>query len=423
MRSVITLLLLVTFANSQNFILGDVALGAKKPELRDFASTTNFAFKLYKQIAASTDKSKNIIFSPLSVYVALGMLKAGTKGRTEIEMEKYMEWQQLIESSKSSNGHSAIQKLLADVFSPLSKNNTVNVANKLWLQKYFCSSLCNDYIAKLQRWYKAELGQLNFVKNPENSRRAINKWVEEKTNQKIKDLFPAGSLNALTRFVITNAIYFKGKWKYQFDKKNTAPLSFSTLKNGRYVVKRVDAMYRKAKVFADGFIPSSRYQTMELPYTDESLTMLIVLPSTPDHFKRFEQLPEPVAFLEELLTKLYRYPSTELDVYLPKFKVTTDLDLKESLTRMGMKDVFDPSSADLSGITGFKGMYVSNAVHKAYINVDEEGTEAAAATGIGISLTSLSFQFIVNRPFFYFIRHVPTGTILFMGRVLDPTAQ
>lgn len=423
MRFVIVLLLLATFANSQNFILGDVTLGARKPKLRDFASTTNFAFKLYRQIAASTNESKNIIFSPLSVYVALGMLKAGAKGITEIEMEKTMEWQQLIESTKSSNGHSAIQKLLADVFSPLSKNNTVNVANKLWMQKFFCSSLCDDYIAKLQRWYEAELDQLNFVKNPENARKAINKWVEEKTNQKIKDLFPPGSVNALTRFVLTNAIYFKGKWKYQFDKKNTAPLSFSTLQNGRYVVKRVDAMYRKANVYADGFIPSSRYQTMELPYTDESLTMLIVLPSTPDNFKRFEQTPEPVAFLEEMLRKLYRYPSTELDVYLPKFKVTSDLDLKEYLTKMGMKGVFDSSNADLSGITGFKGMYVSKAVHKAFINVDEEGTEAAAATGIGISRTSLSFQFIVNRPFFYFIRHVPTGTILFMGKVVDPTAQ
>jgi len=186
--------------------------------------------------------------------------------------------------------------------------------------------------------------------------------------------------------------------------------------------KKVPTMYQNAKVYAAGFIPASEYQLLELPYESKDLSMLIILPSSMREFNAIEKSLS-TSKLNQMLDELYQYPSSSLDVYLPKFKVTTSMNLNDKLQKMGMKDVFDANKADLSGITGYKGLYVSSAVHKAFIQVDEEGTEATAATGIVVALASLPFQFTINRPFMFMIRHNPTGTVLFMGRVMDPTQE
>lgn len=388
-----------------------------------FSATSEFAFDFYKQIAASTKASKNIVFSPLSIYVAFAMLKAGAKQNTEDQMEKALRWHKLIENSGLSDGHAAVKSLMQDVFGGSDKNNTVDVANKLWMQKYFCASSCNGYINTLRKNYNAELGELNFVREAEKCRKEINQWVEDKTNSKIKELLPKGSVGAMTRFVLTNAVYFKGKWKSPFEKKYTK-LRYFSINDGEGSIQltKVPMMFQNARVYAAGFSPSSPYQLLELPYEGDKLSMLILLPRESHELYKLERELSS-AKLNKLLGELYEYPSTKIDVYLPKFKFTTSIDLNKGLEKMGMKDVFDRTKADLSGITGYRGMFVSKALHKAFINVDEEGTEAAAATGIIIELASLPFQFKIDKPFMFMIRDNPTGTILFMGRVIDPTAD
>ena len=415
-----TLLLVIFLAYAA---LGLVACDQHGKHSTKISATSEFAFDFYKQLVRSTDDSKNIIFSPLSIFVAFAMLKAGAKGNTGHEMEKVMKWQQLIEKSGSSDGHSAVKTLLAEVFAPLEKNGTISIANKLWMQKYFCASSCDDFISKLQKTYGTTLAELNFVTAAEKCREEINKWVEGKTNNKIKELFPPRSISPLTRFVLANAIYFKGKWKTQFNETNTVLRDFETYSgNDGGGVKKVPTMYQDATVFAAGFIPASKYQLLELPYENEQLSMLIILPQTKRDFRSLEDSLS-IDKLNKMFGELYRYPATDSEIYLPKFKFTTPINLKADLQKLGMRDVFDRSKADLSGITGYKGMYVSSALHKAFISVDEEGTEAAAATGIGISLVSLRYQFTVNRPFIFMIRHKPTGTVLFLGRVMDPSLE
>ena len=390
---------------------------------KKFSATSEFAFNFYKKLATSTEDSKNIIFSPLSIYVAFAMLKVGARQNTEHEMDEVLKWQQLMEGSSAVDGHEAVKSLLSEVFAPLEKNNTISIANKLWIQKHFCAISCDDFISKLQKYYDSAMGELNFVREAEKSRQEINKWVEDKTNNKIKDLFPHGSISSLTRFVLTNAIYFKGKWKKPFKKKHTSMRDFNTF-NGKdgSKVKKVPTMYQSARVNAYGLIPGSEYHLVDLPYESEQLSMLIILPPKLDDFHALEKSLS-TAKLNKMLGKLYRYPSMRFEIYLPKFKMKTSLKLKSTLQKLGMKDVFDQSKADLSGITGFKGMHVSTALHKAFISVDEEGTEATASTGISAGFLSLPPNFKVNKPFIFMIRHNPTGTILFMGRIMDPTLE
>ena len=383
------------------------------------AATTEFAAKLYQEIAKTTDDSKNIFFSPLSIFTAFGMLKAGARGKTEKQMEQVMNWDQL----KSEEGHSGIQNLLRDVFAPLSAENTISVANKVWMQKYFCLETCQKFVKVLEDKYSAALEELNFAGKPEDSRKAINKWIEDKTNRKIKDLMPPGSVLSDTRFVLTNAIYFKSKWKSQFNKNNTADRSFHALGKNGVVKKQVPVMYQNGRFFSSGFMPTAPYQLLEMPYENSELSMVVILPRSAQEMKKIETTNQPLRLYENIMEELYEFPETGLDVFLPKFKIASDLKLKNYLINMGMKDVFSQRKADLSGITGFRGLHVNAAVHKAYVNVDEEGTEAAAATGIGITLTSLPFQFKVDKPFFFMIKHKKSGVILFMGRVMDPTAE
>ena len=401
-----------------------------------FAATTDFAFDFYKQLSATTGNSKNIVFSPLSIYVAFAMLKAGARKNTEHEMEKVLKWQQLIEKYGSEDGHAAVKSLLSEVFAPLEKNNTLNVANKLWMQKYFCARSCDGFINTLKTNYDADLGELNFAREAEKCRKEINKWVEDQTNNKIQDLLPEGSISALTRFVITNAIYFKGKWKYQFDKGHTRSKFFKLFEGERGIkTKEVLTMTQNAKVFTGVHRPAlSPYnlQLIDLPYEGQQLSMIIMMPrssapgsyfSTLADFRRMER-DLTASKLNEILRDLYKYPKRKTDIFLPKFKLTSKVDLKGELESIGMRDVFNAARADLSGITGYRGMCVSSAQHKAFINVDEEGTEAAAATSLSVNFSaSESSIFNADSPFIFMIVHNPSKTVLFLGRVMDPSAK
>ena len=400
-------------------VIGLACAQRSKPLARNKmeTATTDFALNLYKIISKSSDASENIFFSPLSVYTALAMLKEGAKQNTAKELETAMRTRFLSKEYEND------VDWLDEIFKPFVKNKTLSIANRVWMQKNFCTSRCDNYLRKLKKKFDAALEQLNFVKDPEGSRMRINKWVAENTNEKIKDLMPAGSINAMTRFVLTNAIYFKSKWANQFDKKATRLENFDAISKSGVTQKRVPMMYQKGEFFSSGYIPSEPYQLVELPYQRSDLSMVVIVPNDLAEMKELEQNTLSTNVVETMLTQLYEYPSTELDLYFPKFEITNDLDLKSYLQTMGMRDMFNTATADLSGIVGYRGMFVSDVKHKAYVKVDEEGTEAAAATGLDIRLASFPFQFKVDKPFLYFIRDIKTGTILFMGRVVDPSAK
>ncbi|MDP6439518.1 MAG: serpin family protein, partial [Candidatus Brocadiia bacterium] len=257
----------------------------------------------------------------------------------------------------------------------------------------------------------------------------INAWVEEETKEKIKDLIPKGVLNEMTRLVLTNAIYFKGDWASQFDKKLTADAPF-TLADGKKVQvammhRKGDYRYLDAREPRGILLPAHRYtemgafQALELPYVKDELSMLVLLPSTADGLPALEKS----LTAERLDALLSAMREREVQVYLPRFKLTYKVGLSETLKSMGMTDAFSLPPADFSGMDGAKDLFISAVLHKAFVDVNEEGTEAAAATGIVVGITSVRLMPIVFRadhPFLFLIRDNKSGSILFMGRLVNP---
>jgi len=253
---------------------------------------------------------------------------------------------------------------------------------------------------------------VDFVGATEKSRQAINLWVEDQTNKKIKDLIPQGVLTALTRLVLTNAIYFKGDWASQFKESATKDASFK-LGGGKTV--QAPLMYQKGKF---GYKEDRDVQVLSMPYKGDDLSMVVVLP------KKVDGLADVTANLtaakiDAWTTRLYK---RDVYVHLPKFKVESQFGLNDVLAKMGMPDAFDSSKANLSGMNGARNLYISAVIHKAYVDVNEEGTEAAAATAVVVALRSAPRRttFRADHPFLFLIRHNKTGAILFMGRLANP---
>jgi len=284
------------------------------------------------------------------------------------------------------------------------------VANRLWGQEGY--QFQPDFLQTTKRYYHAELMPVDF-RQSEKARQTINEWIGEATKGKISDLIPRGMLDEMSRLVLTNAIYFKGKWELPFAKQATkqAPFHASPQKT-----VEVPLMYHKGR-FAYGQFDD--WQVIELPYAGDKLSMMVLLPSEE---KTLEELAPQLSpqKLNEWAGKLRRQ---EVHVYLPRFKMNAQFDLKETLQQLGMQQAFGPQ-ADFSGIASQDELYISAVVHKAYVDVNEEGTEAAAATGVGISVTSAPIDepiiFRADRPFTFLIRDQQTGAILFLGQLVEP---
>ena len=299
----------------------------------------------------------------------------------------------------------------------------LSVANALWGQKDY--PFLESFITLNKDFYHAGLENVDFVRETEKARRKINAWVENKTQDKIKDLIPPGALDAMTRLVLTNAIYFKGDWAEQFDKKQTQDAPFYITHNktvqSPLMHRRGDYKYGEhVSTQHDGGV---KVQILELPYKGYELSMVVLLPEQGSigHFE--EDLP-----VEMLKSWTSGLRSREVVVYLPKFKMASQFSLSKTLTAMGMPDAFDPGAADFFGMTGDKELFISDVLHKAFVEVNEEGTEAAAATGVMMSLSSsLDIEeppvFRADRPFVFLIKDNNTGSILFVGRVMDPTKE
>jgi serpin B len=369
------------------------------------AMNNAFAIDLYSRLSAD---SGNLFFSPTSVQTALAMAAAGARGQTAAEMSK------TLHLDATPDAGDKLGAFLRDLNVAGSKGGyELSVANALWgLTGYPFSPA---YLSSVEKTYGGHLADLSFTSDPEGSRKTINDWVADKTHDKITNLLPPGSIVPTTRLVLTNAIYFKGKWDKPFQKARTHDAEFSTS-----ATKKVNApfMYQQAKF---KYAEDSEAQVLELPYGQGRLAMRIYLPKSADQLQAVEK-GLTTSHLAELTDQL---KSEDVRVWLPRFKVETEYRLEEVLPGMGMKLAFQPGRADFSGMTSASNFFISAVIHKAYVQTDEEGTEAAAATGVGMRATAVMARhepkiFRADHPFVFQIADQQSGAILFMGRLAAP---
>ena len=369
------------------------------------------AFNLY-QVLKDTDG--NLFYSPYSISEALAMTYGGARGETEQQMQAALQFK-----LPQDRLHPAFNSLDIE----LSKRGQgargaddqgfrLHVVNAIWGQQGF--KFTQQYLDLLAQNYGAGLRIVDYIKDAEKSRQTINQWVSDQTENRIKDLLPQGSIDSLTRLVLTNAIYFNAAWQSQFQKNATADGQFTLLNGNKVSVP----MMRQMHTF--GYTEGTDYQAVELPYDGNELSMVILLPKA-DRFKAFEAALKA----QQVKDIVQNLKSSEVDLTMPRFKVESQFSLKKALASLGMPIAFSASEADFSGMDGLKDLYISDVVHKAYVNVDENGTEAAAATGVVVGTTSMpakTYQVTLDHPFIFFIRDIQTGAILFLGRVASPGA-
>jgi serpin B len=363
-------------------------------------ANNQFALDLYLKLE---DEESNIFFSPYSISVALAMTYEGARGKTAEEMQSVFYFPEDENIRRSS---------FAKIYNLVNKKNKkyeLHTANALWAQKDY--KFLDEYINAIKKYYVGKVTNVDFAKATENARLTINKWVEEQTNNKIKDLIPPGVLNALTRLVLTNAIYFKGLWVKQFDKKETREEDFKV--SPEKTVK-VDMMSMTGEEF--NYYETEELQIIELLYEGEDLSMLIILPKE-NYLKSLEESLS----LEKLAELRNSLSEQQVDVYIPKFKFETKYFMVKTLKEMGMPTAFS-MDADFSGMDSTKDLFIANVIHQAFIDVNEEGTEAAAATGVVMELkAAMPTVFRADHPFIFMIQERETNNILFLGRVIDPS--
>jgi len=366
---------------------------------------TDFAFALYGKLREGAPKG-NLFFSPYSISTALAMTYAGARGDTEKQMATALHF--TLPGKRLHSTFGALQKQL--IQTEKSRGYQLLLANALWLQKG--EPFLKEFLDLTKYYYGAGISQLDFVNETEKSRQKINSWVEEKTKEKIKELIPPGGVDEQTVLVITNAIYFKGEWKTKFEKKDTERADFSISANDKVKVR---LMHLKEDF---KYCEDEKLQAIELPYKGNKLSMLVILPKETEGIKEMED----TLTAESLGVLLSKMKTMKIDVYFPRFKMTWGtFVLNEALIALGMPDAFDWEKADFSGINGKGHIWISNVFHQAFIEVNEEGTEAAAGTAVVIVKSiELLVVFRADHPFIFIIKDNRSGSILFMGRVMNP---
>ena len=377
-------------------------------------SNSKFALDLYAKLKDDPkvkEAGGNLFFSPYSISTALAMTWAGARGQTEKQMADVLHFELTQEHLHKAFG--TLEKQLNA--GGKKRGYQLSVANALWGQKGY--GFLKDFIKLTEKNYGAGFREVDFVNavQREKARKKINIWVEKKTKKKIKELIQPGILNELTTLVLTNAIYFKGDWALEFDKKKTKDAPF-TISADKQV--NVPMMHREDRF---KYAETPDLQILELPYKKKDLSMIVFLPTKIDDLAELEK-SLTLKNINEWLGKLRK---RSVIVLLPRFKMTTGpLELKDILKSMGMKDAFSlPPIADFSGMTGKKDLFISNVLHKAFVAVDEKGTEAAAATAVGMTTTAIPKPPVIFRadhPFVFFIKDNRSGSILFMGRLTNP---
>lgn len=383
-------------------------------------SVNAFAVDLYAQMRTGEG---NLIVSPYSISAALALTAAGAQGNTRAEMEKVLHLPpQLPSGVKVGPAFDAMTSGMNESnWTGVGKTTKIasemRVANSLWLQKG--DAWKREYLAVAQNDFRAMLSGADFVGDPEGARGRVNKWVENQTHNHIKDLIPAGAVDTNTRLVLANAVYFKAHWADKFKKEDTKIEDF-TLAGGQKI--RAPLMYQRGECRlweTDGL------QVLKLPYQGAA-AMYVLLPRSPEGLPALEQRLNKDTLAE--WTTVMNGPGP-VNVWLPKFKFTMPVELAGMLQKMGLREAFDPQKANFQGMSERpQGLFISRVIHKAFVETDEVGTEAAAATAVTVALGSVAQpppvpvrEFRADHPFLFVIKHEPTGAVLFMGRVTDPT--
>jgi serpin B len=367
-------------------------------------ANNRFTFDLYGRLNDSKDQ--NIFYSPYSILTALAMTYEGAKGQTAEQMQAVLHIPENADIRRP--GFSGIY----DIINKKDSEYKLSTANALWAQKNY--EFLEAYIECIKEYYGGEVTNLDFAGAAEESRQIINKWVEDQTNKKIKDLIPQGMLSAMTRLVLTNAIYFKGIWIKQFDEKETYEEDFRTNAGDTVKVLMMRLCGHDARF---KYTENDEVQILELPYKGDELSMLIILPK--DDLTSVEGMLS----LETLSTWQNMLYAQRVDIYIPRFKFKTKYLMADILSDMGMPVAFS-AGADFSGMDGTRELFIQNVIHQAFVEVNEEGTEAAAATAVVMEATSAVRHipvFRADHPFIFMIKQTSTNNILFMGRVSDPS--
>lgn len=367
---------------------------------------TAFALDLYHQLK---NKKENLFFSPFSISTAFAMTYGGARGNTAGEMAAVLHF-----PGKPGTLHNRFGPLLNKIREGNQSPGKVKIAlaNSLWPQKNY--RFRDQYFDIVKRFYHSMIYPVDFVKQTEKARLTINRWVEKKTEGKIVELLKRGILDSLTRLVLVNAIYFKADWQTTFNPRGTVNKPFYLL-NGPPV--NMPMMTVKHKF---NYLETESHQVLEMPYADGRFSMVVCLPLEKTGLKKLEaQLT--AKNIGQWLNNLSR---REVTVWFPKLKLNEGFRLKKTLEEMGMRDAFRPKKANFSGMDPANGIYISAVVHQAVIEVDEKGTEAAAATAVVMKRKGAGLRpgavFRADHPFVFIIRDTRTGTILFIGRVLNP---
>jgi len=365
-------------------------------------SNNRFALDLFQ--ALRDQEEGNLFVSPFSISTAFAMVYAGARGETQAQMAQVFHF-----SMDQDRLHPAFGALIRSLETGAGFDGyRLNIANRLWGDDGF--TLLPAYVNLTGEHYGADLRQLDFGQS-EAARGTINDWVAEKTEGKIQDLIPAGMIDANTKLILTNAIYFKGRWLSRFDPDLTRDLPFH-LDATRTV--SVPTMTQAGKFLLGG---ADGVQVLDLPYQTEDLSMIFLLPTEAGGLGALEDR----LTLESLRDWMDSVHETEADLFIPRFEVESKVMLKNVLADLGMPLAFG-ETADFSGIDGKRDLLIQDAVHKGYVLVNEEGTEAAGATGVGVGTTSVPPTFQADHPFLILIWDRVTESILFLGRVADPSA-
>ncbi|XP_029446366.1 serpin B10-like [Rhinatrema bivittatum] len=412
-------------------------------------ANTSFTLDLFKQLAKN--ESKNILFSSWSIFGALGMVYQGARGNSATQMAEVLHFNQVqgdesyLESTTPpapcdkeqqaqkpdyhfpthKTDHSDTNSIILSGFKSLNseinktnQNYQLKTANNLYGDKSY--EISKEYLNLIETYYNAKPQAVNFATAAETARKEINSWVEKQTASKINNLLPEGSVNSLTAMVLVNAIYFHGNWANTFKKSNTKEKRFRLSKT---TSKPVQMMFKKDKcnIYHDDSLDAL---ILLLPYVSNDLSMLILLPDDiTDNSTGLEKLERELT-PEKLMeyTRPGVMENISVEVFLPKTKLEQKYDFRETLSVMGMSDVFSQGKADLSGMSKRNDLFLSQVYHKTHVEINEEGTEAAAATGAVVNARSREtcVRFEADHPFLFFIRYNKTNTILFCGRVCSP---
>ena len=369
-----------------------------------------FAFDLYQLVR---EEEGNVFYSPYSIALTVAMAYAGARGETEAQMAEALSYQ-----LPQDRLHAAINAVALGLARGSSEDEEdpgqrflLVVANAVWGQRGY--SFLQDYLDALGRYYGTGLRLLDFERDPEGGRRTINGWVSDQTNGLIEELIPEGIINTMTRLVLTNAVHFRASWKYPFDEGNTDDGTFHLFDRSEVTTLFME----QTEEF--GYAEGNGYQAVELPYLGDAVSMVIIAPER-ETFGTFEEglnREGTTAIVDEM-------ERTNVTLRLPPFEFSSDVPLSDALKEMGMTDAFLPEEADFSGIDGTTRLFIRDVLHKGFVAVDESGTEAAAATAVVIEEEALPpepIEVSVDSPFIFLIRDTESGTILFVGRVADPT--